>query len=111
MLLGVKITTKKYIPCDRYFVTEPFLNIFLKMEIVFRQYLPHIKNSKCNFIQFFLHKMLTINCTVIKDCHHLFYKQKKRFIQYMMKISCPRSRLNKVIYNSKMMAMHSITNN
>lgn len=63
-----------------FFVNDSTFTYFNDMEIVIRQYISHIKNNNCNFLDFYTYKMKDISCTTIKNCHKLQETIMKRFI-------------------------------
>ncbi|KYN22226.1 hypothetical protein ALC57_05381 [Trachymyrmex cornetzi] len=102
------VSLKRYREKTLFFVNEYTFKYFLDMYIIINRYLPHIKNMNCDILQFFIIKLKDIECNSIKSCHDLANKIKIRFIKYEMKINCRLGRLEKPVYNSKTMAMHSI---
>lgn len=91
-----------------FFVNDSTFQYFLDMYIIINRYLPYIKNVNCDILQFFVEKLKNVECKSLKNCHDLANKIKIRFIKFKVKTSCCLERLEKPIFNSKTMAMHSV---
>lgn len=106
------VSLKCYRQKTLFFVNNQTFDYFLEMNIIIRKYLPYVKQTHCNIVQFFIEKMKHIECNTLKQCHDVANKIKIRFIKFKLRNCCSKSylsgRLNKPVFNSKTMAMHSI---
>ena len=92
-----------------FFVNNETFNYFFEMEIIFRKYIPYLKNTlNCDLVKFFTQKMAHIRCDTLNNCHDLFNKIMIYFIRFRIRTSSKNEMLKKPIFNSKTMAMHSI---
>ncbi|EZA55799.1 hypothetical protein X777_03974, partial [Ooceraea biroi] len=89
-----------------FFVNKSTFHFFIKMNILFKKYLPYVKNVSCNIVNFFVNKMEDIECETLTNCHNLSTKIKLRFIKFKLR-KC-QSRSNKPVFASKTIAMHTI---
>lgn len=102
------VSLKCYRQKTLFFVNDSTFQYFLDMYIIINRYLPYIKNVNCDILQFFVEKLKNVECKSLKNCHDLANKIKIRFIKFKVKTSCRLGRLEKPIFNSKTMAMHSV---
>ena len=102
------VSLKTYRQRTLFFVNEKTFQYFIYMNVIFTKYLPYVKGINCDLLQFFKEKMKNIECNSLKTCHDLANKIKIRFIMFKIKISCRKEKLEKPVFNSKTMAMHSL---
>lgn len=106
-----KLTQLKcYTEHTLFFVNEETHNFFLKMEFVFRQYLPYFQDQVAHkhydLEAFFYEKFEPIDCDLIDECHQLKYKVIKRYIRFKLNVSNYAKQVEEKAFNSKTVARH-----
>ncbi|XP_071651135.1 uncharacterized protein, partial [Temnothorax longispinosus] len=88
-----------------FFVKPNIFDFFVKMETIFRNCFPHIKNKNKNLKQYFITQFSQIDCNIL-DCHNLKYKIIFKYTIFRLRIANKKKVLKRRSYNSKTMAMH-----
>ncbi|EZA58241.1 hypothetical protein X777_01198 [Ooceraea biroi] len=77
------------------------------MEVIFRRYIPYLKNVNYDLITFFIDKMALYTWSLRAGFHNISDVIMKRF-RFRIKIECAKGRLKTPVFNSLTMARHSI---